>query len=187
MTPILGIIASSITPNLGDFESITTVKLTASQTEIDFTSIPSTFQHLQIRALSRSTSNAGSADASFRMQINGDTGNNYAWHQLAGDGSSASSFAQTSFSNMVMVAGTSSFAGTNTFGAGIIDILDYANTNKTKTIRVLGGFDNNGSGQIVMRSGFRNNTAAITSIKLFFSGLGDFAANTHIALYGIKG
>lgn len=184
---ILGGAMGKLAPT-GDFESISTVSLTTNQTNIEFTSIPATFQHLQIRAFVRSTSNSGGAtDASFRVQINGDTGNNYAWHQLAGDGSSASSFASSSTGDMVAVAGTSSAAGTNTFGVGIIDILDYASTNKTKVIRVLGGYDNNGNGQIVMRSGFRNNTAAITSIKLFYSGLGDFAANTRIALYGIKG
>lgn len=172
----------------GAYESIATVIVpSGGQASIEFTNIPSVYQHLQIRALVRSTSNSsGATDASFRMQINGDTGNNYAWHQLAGDGSSASAFASSSTGDMVTVAGASSAAGTSTFGTGVIDILDYANTNKTKTIRTLGGYDNNGNGQIIMRSGFRNNTAAVTSIKLFYSGLGDFAQYSHIALYGIR-
>jgi hypothetical protein len=40
-------------------------------------------------------------------------------------------------------------ATANAFGVGIIDILDYANTNKYKTIKSLDGCDLNGAGVIV--------------------------------------
>jgi N-methylhydantoinase A/oxoprolinase/acetone carboxylase beta subunit len=47
--PILGIIASSKLSAVGDFESIATV--TVGGTSITFSSIPSTYTHLQIRIL----------------------------------------------------------------------------------------------------------------------------------------
>jgi predicted patatin/cPLA2 family phospholipase len=76
--------------------------------------------------------------------------------------------------------------GANIFGAGVIDILDYANTNKYKTVRALSGHDNNGSGYVNFESGLWMSTSAITSIKLFTAG-NVYAQYTQFALYGIKG
>ena len=61
-------------------------------------------------------------------------------------------------------------SATSTFGTFIIDILDYANTNKYKTTRALAGYDGNGSGGPSLDSGNWRNTNAITSIKLFNDG-----------------
>jgi hypothetical protein len=71
------------------------------------------------------------------------------------------------------------------FGTVIIDILDYANTNKYKTQRSLGGNDRNGAGYIDFSSGNWRNTNAITSIDIkALYGTG-FAQYSHFALYGI--
>ena len=72
------------------------------------------------------------------------------------------------------------------FSGGVIDILDYANTNKYKTSRGLSGYDANGSGLLYLASGLWMNTAAITSIEIT-DALGNFATNSTFALYGIKG
>ena len=80
-------------------------------------------------------------------------------------------------------AGASKKGGT----APIVDVLDYANTNKFKTIRNLEGFDVNGSGGLVaLTSGLYRSTSAITSIKLT-PNAGNYAQYSHFALYGIKG
>jgi hypothetical protein len=70
-------------------------------------------------------------------------------------------------------------------GAGIIDILDYANTNKYKTARSLRGYDANGSGNMSLISGLWMNTAAISNITLTARG-GSVDQYTTFALYGIK-
>ena len=170
-------------PGVGDFESIATVVVGAGNaTEINFTAIPGTFQHLQIRAMARNTS--GTSDA--RYQFNGDTGSNYAWHLLVGNGSSANAFngtSQTSFRG----AGYTVYVASSTInGVGITDILDYKDTNKYKTARTLLGSDTNGGGELQYYSGLWMNTAAITSIKITPS-TGSFAQYSHFALYGIKG
>jgi hypothetical protein len=67
----------------------------------------------------------------------------------------------------------------------ICDVLDYANTNKFKTLRSLTGNDRNGSGSIWLDSGLWRSTSAITSIK-FTTGTA-FAQYSQFALYGIKG
>jgi hypothetical protein len=74
------------------------------------------------------------------------------------------------------------------FAPNVIDILDYANTNKYKTIRALTGMDTNSSvGVIIPRSCLWTNTSAITSIELkSVGGSYDFVEHSHFALYGIK-
>jgi hypothetical protein len=67
----------------------------------------------------------------------------------------------------------------------LLIILDYANTNKYKTLRGLSGADNNGSGEIRFWSGLWQSTNAITSIK-FFGNNGNWQQYSHFALYGVN-
>jgi hypothetical protein len=75
------------------------------------------------------------------------------------------------------------------FGSGVVDILDYKNTNKNKTIRSIGGYDINGSGSgyayTSFYSGNWRSTSAVTSIT-FTMVAGDYAQYSSFALYGIK-
>jgi hypothetical protein len=115
-------------------------------------------------------------------QFNGDTGSNYRWHYLNGDGSSVSSGYSGSDTRVALPRGS---AATNIFGAGVVDILDYANTTKNKVTRSIGGRDTNGAGQVDYNSGLWLNTAAITSISLFHSGI-TIPQYSSFALYGVK-
>lgn len=183
---LVGIIASSggvaVTT---DYESIATVTVGAGgSSSISFSSIPSTYQHLQIRYIVRSTQ--ASTETGINARLNSDTGSNYAWHYLFGDGSSAASGAgstQTSL-NLVNVAGGSATA--SAFAAGVLDILDYANTSKYKTLRLLQGWDGNGSGRVNLSSGLWMSTSANNAIE-FYPSSGNWAQYSSFALYGIKG
>ncbi len=74
--PILGTIASSFLTSLSDYDSIASVLVGAGgQSAVEFTSIPNTYKHLQIRGIARQTTNA--AQNGCRMQFNADTGSNY--------------------------------------------------------------------------------------------------------------
>ena len=86
--PILGILASSRPSAANSYESISTVTLTGTQASIEFTSIASTYSHLQIRLMARSN-RAGVVNDSLQLQFNSDTGTNYDDHYLIGDGSTA--------------------------------------------------------------------------------------------------
>jgi hypothetical protein len=68
-----------------------------------------------------------------------------------------------------------------------MDILDYANTSKNKTIRMLSGNDRNGSGDIILISGLWASTSAINQIDLRLESAANFAQYSQFALYGIKG
>jgi hypothetical protein len=112
------------------------------------------------------------------MQFNGDTGANYKTHYLYGDGSAVTG------GNSSAIYAPNFMGGTSSPGSAIIDILDYTNTNKYKTIRSLDGYDANGSGYVTLTSGLWLSTSAITSITLTRSTIQQYAK---FALYGIKG
>ena len=185
---ILGIIASSTLAAAGDFESIATVSVGGGgAANVEFTSIPATYTHLQIRGLGRS-SGSGSVDFA-KMQFNNDTTSNYATHYLYGTGASAlaTAFSSSAYIYQDLYAGAA--ANASVFSGFVIDILDYRNTNKNKTIRMLSGWDNNGvsnNGNIALQSGLWFKTPeAITSLKLTMNN-GSFVQYSHFALYGIK-
>jgi hypothetical protein len=189
VSPILGIWASQNYSRYSlptSYDSIATATVgSGGAANVEFTSIPSTYTHLQIRALGR-TDRAATGDW-ISIQFNGTTSSSYALHELVGDGSSASA----GFNSSVTATAVQRFAGANAtasvFGVFVLDILDYTNTNKNTTIRGLGGTDNNGSGIVSLTSGLFNSTNAITSIK-FFPGAGsNFAQYSSFALFGIKG
>lgn len=171
------------------YESIATVTVgSGGSATVEFTSIPSTYTHLQIRALIRSTYTSTVTTTNGTLQFNSDTGSNYAWHQLRGQGSAASTGASSSTNLGLSFADIGGTSVTNFFSAGVMDILDYTNTNKYKTVRVLTGADGNTTNDdwIYLGSTLWQNTSAITSIKLY-PGINNFAQYTRFALYGIKG
>lgn len=189
MSPILGIWASSVLGSKAtDYESIATTTVGAGgSATITFSSIPSTYTHLQIRGIGR-TNRATPADMdSMIIQFNSDTASNYSDHALRGDGSTASAVANTSSTGMITYRLANLFVASTVMGAQIIDVLDYANTNKYKTVRTLAGVDNNGSGQVALNSGSWRNTAAVTSILLKPDAGTLFTQYSSFALYGIKG
>jgi hypothetical protein len=165
------------------FESIATTTVGAGgAATVTFSSIPQTFQHLQLRVTAKST---GAGD-SVKINFNSDSGNNYANHFLYGNGSAVSSGAETSINRINVYSMYASNSVANVFGVGIIDVLDYTNTNKNTTTRALGGFDQNSGGSLGLQSGLWLNTAAITSIT-FTPQNPDWAQYSSFALYGIKG
>jgi len=191
MSPILGIYASQISGHLwapsGAYDSIATVTVgSGGSSSITFTSIPSTYTHLQIRALSRG--NRAYTAENIIFMFNADGGTNYADHLLYGNGSTVPAAADVSSSTpLAFRTSTSNTQASNIFGTGVLDILDYANTNKYKTVRSLSGFDDNGGGygQIWFTSGLWQSTAAINSITLTPVGTA-IQQYSQFALYGVK-
>jgi hypothetical protein len=185
MSLILGILAQSAGAAGGgtSYESIATATIgSGGQTNIEFSSIPSTYAHLQLRVLARGTTSA--TQINFPITLNNDTASNYRTHILFGNGSSVSSFEFGSIGGIYLNYMPAANTSASVFGAAVIDILDYTNTNKTKVFRYLQGMDSNSSnGNINFYSGLWTGTSAINRIT--FNG--DFAQYSSIALYGIKG
>lgn len=172
MSPSIGIWASSKSAHLSSFESIATITVGAGgSSDVQFLSIPQTYKHLQLRVSCLPSTTQG------KLNFNGDTTDaNYYGHALYGTGAAAGAISNAS--PLVLLGGMSNSQPI----AMIIDILDYTNTNKYKTARVLLGQDLNGSGQVTLLSILWKNAAAITQLDLTTAtwNTGTFA------LYGIK-
>jgi len=181
ISSLVGIIASSGAGVAGgDYESIATVNVSSAVSSITFSSIPSTYQHLQVRFISKL-----SAGDDVIMRFNGDTANNYWNHILYGNGSSAISSVPFggAYSGVALyyTGSTASIAG------GVVDVLDYTSTNKNKTVRFLGGYDDNGSGNIDLASGSWSATPAAINSIVIKPVSANFSQYSSFALYGIKG
>jgi hypothetical protein len=180
MPPMLGIMASGISGNLWkpgtDFDSIATTTVGSGGVgTITFSSIPGTYRHLQIRMMARFNS-VGNA----QMQFNGDTGTNYSYHAIYGNGGTIN-LSQGPSINQFYIGGSNN-PGTST--VMVTDIFDYTNTNKYKAQRTFVGNDSNNSvGDIGQRTGAWLNTNAITSITIY--GV-TFQQYSSFALYGVK-
>jgi hypothetical protein len=179
--------SNSITTTAGSsYESISTVTVGAGGTStITFSSIPSTFKHLQIRGVARSNSGADNTV----MRFNGDSGNNYSTHYLVANGGTSTTGNETSASRFYVDILTANSTG-NFWSADIIDILDYTSTTKNKTARIIAGqnLNNSNSGTTWLASGLYFATpAAITTVTLTTNSGAGFAQHTSFALYGIKG
>ena len=191
MSPILGIYASQISGHLfapsGAYDSIATTTVgVLGSASVTFSSIPATYTHLQIRAIGRS--NRVATGEFIKLTMNSDTGSNYADHSLnAGGGGVAFGDAATSAAFIRVNRFAGSTANANVFGVFVLDLLDYANTSKYKTIRELGGCDNNGDGDIFYNSGLWQSTSAVNSLTFTVGGGTLFSQYTQFALYGIKG
>ena len=151
------------------YEPIATNTLGSSAASVTFSSIPGTYTDLILVVNGTSTATNGN-----EMQFNGDTGNNYSFTLLYGDGSTATSSRNSNISF--------AYAGrTNTNqSVSITQIMNYANTTTYKTVLTRA----NSNGDIVMAnvSTWRS-TSAITS--LVYAGA-TFNSGTVFTLYGIK-
>ena len=181
--------SNSITTSapLNSYESIATATVGSGGSGIiEFASIPSTYTHLQIRAIVRSTTAGNDAWITYRLNDDSTT-SNYNTHVLYGTGTSAAAaYYSGDDGNLVGRAMGSASGASNNFAPNIIDILDYRNTNKFTTVRNLSGQDNNGSRNLVMfQSNLWRNAAVVTNIKFYTAD--NFAQHTEFALYGIRG
>jgi hypothetical protein len=173
------------------FESIATVTATGGETSLNFTSIPSTYKHLQIRGIAKVNfvSATPASDYGY-IRFNNDSSSNYAFHQIFGNGagsvSSTGSASQGAGGGCItQIYGTAS----NIFAVSIVDILDYASTTKYKTARSFSGGELNSgttTSTITLNSVLWQSISAITSIQIL-PVINTFFAGSTFALYGIKG
>lgn len=160
------------------YQQIATVTVgSGGASSISFSSIPSTYKHLQLRMVYTSAT----VD-NLTMTLNGSTTSSR-WHYLLGDASSAAAGSQT-INYLSAQAGVAA----NIFYGGILDILDYTNTNKNKVVRMLNGADTGSpAGVITLSSNIFETTSAISSISIAMRNSNSISQYSQFALYGVKG
>lgn len=166
------------------FESIATITVSGGSTSsFTFSSIPSTYNSLQIRGIART----GASNDTLWMRLNGDTGSNYSGHAIKGKSDSTVGTDANINANKINPIGWC-IGTTGVWGVSIIDIHDYTSTTRNKTVRAFFGADNNestGAGIVYLASGSLRSTSAIDSVTIASDSI--MTAGTTFALYGIKG
>ena len=158
------------------YEPIATTTLGSAAANISFTSISASYTDIRVVLVGSHETTA----TTLRMQVNSDTGTNYSYTELIGDGATASSSRGTSSSRIN--CGNANFNNTQ---PSLITVDWFSYTGSTnKTCLVTASQDRNGSGSVLRTVGLWRSTSAITSVQLF-PATGNFAAGTTATLYGI--
>ena len=161
------------------YEKIQSYTLGSAAASIDFTSIPSTYTDLRIVWVYK----AVSASNYPYLRYNSDTGNNYSFNVLYGNGTIAGWTGNPSNSGAYLVGNAP--ASTSQWQINTVDVFSYAGSTYKTLLNTYCG-DVNGSGTVSYGINLWLSTAAITSIKLLFSGGSNIAAGSTATLYGIK-
>ena len=180
---------------MADWEVITEGKISNSTTNnIQFTSIPQTYQHLEITVSWRS--NAGTGDVYPYFQMNGETGGKYGSAGWVSGASSAAATRVTQFENVA----TSGYCGimgssgwpTGAFSQATMIVPNYTDTSQYKLMMTRGGMGSASSvdGQSYALVGGVSTTSAVTQIDLLSwppAGTAYYASGTSYMLAGYKG
>jgi hypothetical protein len=170
--------------NFQDYELIESVFLASTTASVTFSNLQNyavDYKHLQIRFTARTT--RGEINDAVFYRINGDSGANYARHQIFGNGSTVSSIAGISETSTGNNSITGNTATASAFGAGVLDFIDPYSSTKNTTIRSFSGIPVNFN-SVMLSSGLYNNTASVSSITLF--SLASFVTGSRFSLYGIR-
>ena len=183
---LLGILNSQVEAGGGGaFDLLQTTVLSSSAASVTFSSLGSysQYKHLQIRATHRLNA-AFTGDGSCFISVNNYGGGlNDIGHQLYGNGSSVISGSDGSGNIFWSPLNN---AVSNSFGALIVDVLDFNNTNKNPVLRSFSGHASGSDGtKIVLSSGLYAVAGAVTSIKIDSNG-SNWRSGSRFSLYGIK-
>jgi len=161
-------------------EAIETVYLEADVASVTFSSIPATYEHLQLRCSLRvaGMSTRNSTD----LQFNSDTGSNYSLHRVHAYGTSITGAGWVSQTKLYSPYATGKDATSADYSGEVVDILDYANANKNTSCQFFSYVA--GVPDLFFSSGVWDDTSAVSSITL--TGTLNITRGSHYTLYGIK-
>ena len=168
---------------MATYDLLDSLTLSSSASSVTFSSIDQSYRDLVLVCSVRS-SNANSMIMLLRM--NGDSGSNYKWVNMEGDGSNATSVTDFAGSGQqsIWLSANDQTANGSTPNTVIVQFMDFSATNKHKTILQR---SNNAatSGGTYAGAGRWANTAAVTSITLLdFYGY-SFISGSTFYLYGV--
>jgi hypothetical protein len=171
----------------GIYESIASFTGTGQST-ITFSSIPTTFQHLQVRMITR-LSSSSTTDVYMRFNGNSSAVYNEGHIRAAAGNSTVAGYNIADSTYFTALQSTGTGSTTDLFGVAIIDIFNYNRSNAHKAIRSVYGncHPTTSNGQVRYHGGLFASQTAITSIVFTDSNAGNFLTGSQISLYGIRG
>jgi len=160
------------------YEPIATTTLSTATASFTFSSIAASWTDLRLVLVPFKAS----GNLVPRVRLNGDTGSNYSYTALLGNGSTAFSVTGTNQDSIYLHYDT--YPVSPNVGLGTVDIFSYAGSTY-KTVLTTQSSDKNGSGSVGSWVNLWRSTSAITSITVF-EDFGSFGIGTTATLYGIK-
>lgn len=162
---------------------ISSQTITTTTASVTFSSIPNTYTDLKVLCTSRLDNLSGN----YGIRFNGDTGANYNWRYLAGQGASVSSGLLSNNTEGVFGQCDGTAETSNTFSISELYIPNYASSNQ-KSFLADGIRENNATTAVqIFDAGLWTGTAAITSMTIRpYAGNGNFVQYSSFYLYGIK-
>jgi hypothetical protein len=153
---------------------------------VTFSSIPQTFQDLEIVFYGAGTASAANVDIDIRF--NGDSGSNYDYQFLQGTAVSAQAAGSVAVSSIRSTSINAASGASSSADQATIRIPAYVNSTLQKSLVTSSGLKNGTSSTsnlfIFAVAGWWRSTAAITSVSLILSS-GNYASGSVVSLYGI--
>jgi hypothetical protein len=156
---------------------------------ISFSSIPATYTDLVLKVSARTDSSGTSKE--FRVNFNSDTGANYDWIRIYGDGGAAVSQKGSTigapYTSFVLAGGANGSTTTSsTFANNEIYVPNYANTSAYKSTSSESAVENNATdAYVLLTAGIWKSNSAISSVQITTNS-GNFVQYSTATLYGIK-
>jgi hypothetical protein len=175
-------------------EAISTTYLEADAASVTFSSIPATYEHLQLRCNMKSNRTNSSDDVRIYLGDSSDspvdTGSGYYSHYLSGSTTIKGSGVNSSAALRLMrVAGSKTDEDAANYGSMVIDISDYANANKNITVLGIGGLvgDSSSTGALVaLSSGIWETASVVTAVRVEAMDGSGWIRGSEFTLYGLK-
>ena len=167
---------------MSTYTPIATQTLSTAAVTVTFDGIPQTYTDLVLVAHLQNNNNSGSNQSAY-LRFNDDSGNNYSYTRLSGNGSTAASFRESSVTTGYI--GNTAPLSSGVWGNFVAHIMGYSNTttNKTYIVRT----NNTNSATFLQAHLWRNsNKDAISRIDINIENTANaWSAGSTFTLYGI--
>lgn len=161
------------------YTPIASTTLTSAQSSVTFSSISSAYTDLVLVMFARDTGSTSATNAA--VTVNSDTGSNYSWTNLYGNGSVAGSTRNSNQTSWLVPVVPNS-ATANVFSSTVCHFMNYSNTTTYKTMLTRA---DNPTDAAVTRAMLWRSTAAISTMNIAATA-GNLAIGSTFTLYGIK-
>jgi len=160
------------------YDLIASNVLGSAAASVTFSSIPATYRDLVLVVSAK----AVEANGTIFMRLNADSGTNYNYVQMAGNGSVTNSESNSGLSSFRLGYNYDLITTTN-FNLSTVNFLDYNATDKHKSLLIR---TNEASLATYAVAGRYASTSAVSGILLYPAGFTNFAAGSSFHLYGIS-
>ena len=157
------------------YTALANVTLGSSAASVTFSSISQAYKDLVLVV----TPSASSKVANVNFRFNSDTGSNYSFVYMKGNGTTAGSGASSSTEGFLDFSDGLPADFGNNF---VVNLFDYSATDRHKNFLARWNMASDSTGAVANRWA---STSAVNSINVFISGT-TFAAGSTFALYGVS-